>query len=125
MSRSKTRFTSVDDVRAYTEEKFNPIALTGDENVKVILAFFKEGQFIPVHSPGVDLFLFVIEGEGEVMAGDERRQVKSGDIVTVSRGEKRGVRAISNMAALHVVTPAPTEEDHREVQEGLRRGSWI
>jgi quercetin dioxygenase-like cupin family protein len=125
MSREMARFNSVDGMREYTSEKFNPKALFEDSNCKVILAFFKEGQFIPVHSPSVDLFLYIIEGEGEVMAGNEVRQVRTGDIVVVPRKEKRGVRASSDMTALHVVTPAPTEEDHREVKEGLLRGSWI
>lgn len=124
MTRFGVQFTSVDAVRDYTAEKFNPKVLFEDENCKVILAFFKSGQFIPVHSPSVDLFLYIVEGEGEVAAGEEIKPVRKGDIVVVPRRVKRGVKAISDMSVIHVVTPPPTEEDHREVVEGLGRGSW-
>lgn len=125
MIREEVTFTSVEDVRDYEIHKFNPRVLLEDEYCKVIIAFFRSGQFIPVHAPSVDLFLYILEGEGEVAAGGEVKPVKQGDIVVVPRKKKRGVRAISDMTALHVVTPAPTEKDHEEVVAGLKRGRWI
>lgn len=125
MSQEGITFTSINGLREYTSGKFNPIPLFEERNCKVILAFFQKGQFIPVHSPAVDLILYIVEGEGEVVAGDKVKELKAGDIVIVPRKQKRGVMARSDMTALHVVTPAPSEEDHREVIAGLRRGSWI
>ncbi|NIS75002.1 MAG: hypothetical protein GTO08_06930, partial [Deltaproteobacteria bacterium] len=63
MTRKGVQFTSVEAVRDYTAQKFNPKVLFEDENCKVILAFFKSGQFIPIHSPSIDLFLYIVEGE--------------------------------------------------------------
>ena len=42
-------------------------------------AMFRAGQFIPVHAPDVHVALYIVSGEGEVVAGEERRSVRVGD----------------------------------------------
>ncbi len=117
-------FTDVETIREYGEQKFNPKTLFDGVHGKFIIAFFRPGQFIPLHSPSVDLVLYIIEGSGEVAAGNERSHVKKGDIVTVPGYVPRGVRAETDMTVIHVVTPPPTHEDHKEVRKGLMRGTW-
>ena len=58
--------TSYKDAVAFKAERFNPIVLAENQRVKVILVCLEPGQFIPVHSPGVDMALIVLEGEGLV-----------------------------------------------------------
>lgn len=115
---------SYQDVIAYRPQRFNPQVLAENERVKVILACFEPGQFIPVHRPGVDLTLVVLEGEGEVVAGEHETHVGPGAIAFVPAGEARGIRAGTRLVILHVVTPPPTDADHTEVMAGLQRGIW-
>ncbi len=116
--------TDVETIREYTDKKFNPKTLSDGAHGKFIVAFFRPGHFIPLHSPSVDLVLYIIEGSGKVAAGNERYDVKKGDIVTVPGYIQRGVLAETDMTVIHVVTPPPTHEDHKEVRKGFMRGTW-
>jgi quercetin dioxygenase-like cupin family protein len=91
--------------------------------MKVVQAAFRAGQFIPVHTPDVHVVLYVLSGEGEVVAGEERRLVREGDLVVVPRKMKRGVRAKTDMVILHVVSPPPTQADHGDMA-GIARGDF-
>jgi quercetin dioxygenase-like cupin family protein len=112
------------NLKSFDEKKFNPKPVYQTEQLRVILAYFKKGQFIPVHSPGVDVILCILEGEAEVVAGEERIQAKVNDLVVVPKGVKRGVRALTDLTVLHVVQPPPSEEDHKEVHQRLALGKF-
>ena len=82
------------------------------------------GQFIPVHRPRVDMLLLVLEGEGQLVAGDREEVAGPGTTVFVPAGEARGLKAVTRLVALHVVSPPPTEADHVEVAARLKQGAW-
>lgn len=109
---------------AFRSEGFSPVLLGQTDRVKVVLTCFEPGQFIPVHSPGIDMTLVVLEGEGTVVAGDQEADVGPGAIVIVPAGSARGIKATRRLVAVHLVSPPPTEADHAQVQAGLRQGSW-
>lgn len=98
--------------------------LAENERVKVILACFEPGQFIPVHRPGVDLTSVVLEGEGRLVAGEQEMEIAPGATFFVPAGEARGILARTRLVIMHIVTPPPTEADHVQVMAGLQRGSW-
>ena len=77
-----------------------------------------------MHSPGVDMALVILEGDGVVAAGQMESSVGPGAIVVVPAGESRGVKASTRLVAVHVVSPPPVEVDHSVVQAGLQRGTW-
>ena len=109
---------------AFQPDRFSPVPLGQTDRVKIVLTCFEPGQVIPVHSPGVDMTLVVLEGTGTVVAGDEEAEVGPGAIVIVPAGAARGVRATTRLVAVHLVSPPPTEADHAEVQAKLRQGTW-
>lgn len=92
--------------------------------MKVILASFRPGQFIPVHKPDIHVVLYILSGEGEVVAGKERRPVREGDLVVVPRKMARGVKAKTDLVVLHVVSPPPTEADHGDMAARIARGDF-
>lgn len=112
------------NLKSFDEKKFNPKPVCQTEQLRVIFVYLKEGQFIPVHSPGVDVILCILEGDAEVVAGEERIQTKVNDLVVVPKGVKRGVRALTDLTVLHVVQPPPSEEDHKEVHQRLALGKF-
>lgn len=116
------RLTHYQQEKEYQEGRFNPKAIFENERVKVILGYFKAGQFIPAHTPGVDLVLFVIEGQGEVLAGEDRFPLEAGQLVVVPAGVRRGILSRTDMTVLHVVSPPPTAADHAQVKAGLQKG---
>lgn len=108
----------------FRPERFNPVGLGGTERLRVVLTCFEPGQFIPVHSPGVDMVLVVLEGEGQAVAGDQEVAIGPGTILLVPAGQARGVKATTRLVAAHIVAPPPTEQDHQEVQTRLAAGAW-
>lgn len=119
-----TFFNTFADLVEFRPERFNPVVLAESDHTKVILACFEPGQFIPVHSPGVDLTLVVLEGEGRIVAGEDEQHVGPGAMAFVPAGETRGIKAETRLVLLHVVAPPPTEKDHVQVMAGLQRGTW-
>jgi quercetin dioxygenase-like cupin family protein len=116
--------SSYRDAVRFVPERFSPVAVAQTQRVKVVLTCFEPGQFIPVHSPGVDMALVILEGTGVVVAGDDEASVGPGAIVLVPAGDARGVKATTRLVAVHLVSPPPTESDHAEVQARLNKGAW-
>ena len=109
---------------AFRPEKFNPIVVAGTAHVKAVLTCLEPGQFIPVHRPGVDMLLLVLEGKGRLVAGAQEEEAHPGTLIFVPAGEARGLKAETRIVALHVVSPPPTETDHVEVAARLQQGDW-
>jgi quercetin dioxygenase-like cupin family protein len=112
------------ELKSFDDKKFAPNVVYQSDGIKVVLAYFKTGQFIPVHTPGVDLVLYILEGEAEVVTGDERVTARKDDLIIVPKGLKRGVKALTELTILHVVQPPPSEEDHKQVHARLAEGRF-
>jgi quercetin dioxygenase-like cupin family protein len=109
------------DSITFRPDKFNPVLLAAGAHMKAVLTCLEPGQFIPVHRPGVDMLLIVLEGEGQLIGGDQQDAAGPGTVVFVPAGEARGVKATSRLVAL---SPPPTEKDHAEVMARLKQGEW-
>ncbi len=81
------------DLKSFDENKFTPKPVYQSDGMKVVLAYFKPGQFIPVHSPQVELVLCILEGEAEIVADDELVTAAKNDLIIIPKGVKRGVKA--------------------------------
>jgi len=112
------------ELKSFGDKKFAPNVVYQSAGMKVVLAYFKTGQFIPVHTPGVDLVLYILEGEAEVVTGDERLTARKDDLIIVPKGLKRGIKALTELTILHVVQPPPSEEDHNQVHTRLAEGRF-
>jgi len=117
-------FARPKETATFDPNRFCPKPLFESPEMKVIQASFRAGQFIPVHRPDVHVVLYILSGEGEVVAGEERRPVREGDLVVVPRKMARGVRAGTDMVVLHVVSPPPTEADHGDMASRIARGDF-
>jgi len=112
------------ELKSLDNAKFVPKAVYQSQGMKVVLAYFKKDQFIPVHAPEVELVLCILEGKAEVVAGEERVAAGKNDIIIIPKGEKRGVKALSELTVLHVVQPPPSDMDHKEVHARLAQGKF-
>jgi quercetin dioxygenase-like cupin family protein len=112
------------ELKSFDDNKFSPNVVYQSAGMKVVLVYFKTGQFIPVHAPGVDLVLYILEGEAEVVTGDERLTARKDDLIIVPKGLKRGVKALTELTILHVVQPPPSEQDHNQVHARLAEGRF-
>lgn len=110
------------DLKSLNDSRFSPNPVYQTSDMKVVLAYFKPGQFIPVHSPQVDVVLYILEGEAEVVTGDRTVTATKDDLIIVPKGLKRGVKALSEVSLLHVAQPPPGEKEHNEVHRKLAEG---
>jgi quercetin dioxygenase-like cupin family protein len=117
-------FVHLKEEVAFNPARFAPKPLFESPEMKVIQAAFRAGQFIPVHKPDVHVALYIVSGEGEVVAGEKRHHVREGDLVVVPRKVARGVKAKTDMVILHVVSPPPTEADHGDMAARIARGDF-
>ena len=120
----KTIRVNAAELKSLDDTKFVPKPVYQSKGMKVVLAYFKEGQFIPVHAPKVELVLCILEGKAEIVAGGEQIVAGKDDIIIIPKGEKRGVKALSELTVLHVVQPPPSDADHKEVYERLAHGQF-
>ena len=112
------------ELKSFDTNKFTPKPVYQSDGMKVVLAYFKPGQFIPVHSPQVELVLCILEGEAEIVAGDERVTAGKDDLIIIPKGVKRGVKALTELTVLHMVAPPPSGDDHKEVHQRLAAGKF-
>ena len=107
---------SASELVEFSDESFCPKVLSATDLTKVMIVGMEDGQQIPLHTPGVQLALAIMEGAGEVWIDDAPRPVSAGDIVVIPAGTTRGVRARGGrLVFMNVVSPPPTAADH-EVQ---------
>ncbi|HET7325162.1 MAG TPA: cupin domain-containing protein [Halococcus sp.] len=117
--------TNFDDERTYDDDQFTTRAVFVNERVKVVLGYFAPGQFIPVHAPDSDVTIAVQSGTGVVREGTDEYAVEQGDVIVVEAGVDRGVKADdTQLEALLVTAPPPSDAEHEPVREGIRRGEF-
>lgn len=107
------------ELAEFTRDGFGRRVLYDTERFRVLVTAFETDQEIPIHAPAVDLALAVLEGTGELFAGDAVYDLRAGDVAVIPAGQTRGLRARGGrMVALHVVSPPPTAADHAAVAAG-------
>lgn len=121
---SGVKITSFDTERSYLEHKFNPVGIYSGKNYKVVLTYLKAGQYIPVHSPSTDLIFAVFKGTGTGIFADHEELLAPGKVIIIPGGEKRGIRALTDLEGLHIVSPIPEEQEHAEVVQKLSSGRF-
>jgi quercetin dioxygenase-like cupin family protein len=108
----------------FQSEGFVAVPVAATPRLRVLVVSLLPDQFLPVHSPAVDLVAVVLEGEGLCAAGASDAQIGPGSVVVVPAGRQRGFRARTPMVLAVVVSPPPTGQDHAEVVRKLREGRW-
>lgn len=117
--------TDFDTERTYSNDRFTTHTVFENERLKVVLGYFDSEQFIPVHAPDSDVTIAVQSGTGVVREDTTEHAVEPGDVVVVEAGVARGVKADdTQLEALLVTAPPPSDAEHGPVREGIRRGEF-
>jgi quercetin dioxygenase-like cupin family protein/iron-sulfur cluster repair protein YtfE (RIC family) len=101
------------ELAEFSPEGFGRRVLSETDHFRVVVAALEDGQEIPLHAPPLDMVMTIVEGIGQVMAGDQVHPVRAGDVVIVPAGQTRGLRATGGrLVAVNVVSPPPGPGDH-------------
>jgi len=71
----------------------------GAENFAMRLFELESGGYTPFHVHDWEHEVFILEGEGVVVGGDEERLFRAGDVVSISPNEKHQFRNIGKTDA--------------------------
>jgi quercetin dioxygenase-like cupin family protein/iron-sulfur cluster repair protein YtfE (RIC family) len=113
VKRTRPVVGSVAELAEFSAAGFGRRALAETDRLRVVIAALQDGQEIPLHTPALDLVMTIVEGTGQVMAGESVHSIRAGDVVVVPAGETRGLRATGGrLLAVNVVSPPPGPEDH-------------
>jgi len=116
---------SIRTLAQFGDEHFTPVTLDRTEYSDMKVVGLEAGQAIPVHHPGSDLTMVVIEGEATLVADDEElAHAGPGAVLRARAGEARGIHADVRTIVVVVASPPPTQADHRELAEHFARGTW-
>jgi len=94
---------------AYEKDSLSAKKLLSKEEVEAVRVELAPGSSLPVHGTPVDVFFFIIEGEGEVEIGGERETVSAGALVESPKNIPHGLHNTSDRpcSVLVVKTPRP------------------
>jgi mannose-6-phosphate isomerase-like protein (cupin superfamily) len=84
-----------------------------NENVQVVHILLKAGEFLKKHATPVDVFFYVLEGEGIVEIGDEKQSVSKDMLIDSPKNIPHCLYNDGNadFRVLVVKTPMPTSAD--------------
>ena len=88
----------------YPPQGAEPQVLVESENYKSVIGGLAPGSKMPPHTEGPAIFHF-LEGEGQMVVGDESYAVQAGATVVVPDGAARGITADTQLAFLAVRLP--------------------
>lgn len=113
IKRSRPLVGRVVELAEFSPQGFGHRVLTETDGIRVVVAALEDGQEIPLHAPPLDLVMTIVEGIGQVMAGEQVHAVRAGDVVIVPAGQTRGLRATGGrLVAVNVVSPPPGAGHH-------------
>ena len=64
---------------------------TGAEHTAVVYFEVLPGEYLPTHTDSAEEILYVVAGEGEAHAGEERGHVRAGDLVVIPALAPHGI----------------------------------
>ena len=85
----------------------------GAEHFAMRLFEVEPGGYTPLHVHDWEHEVFILEGEGLVVAGDEERLFRAGDVIFISPNEKHQFRNIGN-SVVKILCLIPYEKGSEE-----------
>jgi quercetin dioxygenase-like cupin family protein len=64
---------------------------TGAEHTAVVYFEVKPGDYLPTHTDSAEEILYIVSGEGEAWAGEERGRLSAGDLAVIPALAPHGI----------------------------------
>jgi mannose-6-phosphate isomerase-like protein (cupin superfamily) len=93
-----------------------------NENVQVIHMLLKPGESLKKHTTPVDVFFYVLEGEGIVEIGNEKQKVSKDMLIDSPKEIPHCLynEGISNFRVLVVKTPKPSANQNKQTLDNIK-----
>lgn len=109
---------SLTSAKQFSDERFTKRMLHKSEDSAVFVLNFKPGQELPPHKhPGSNVYLLVLDGEGELTVDDANTQVVKDDCISVKGTEQMGFRNTgqANTSLYVMLSKIPNDDYVKEV----------
>ena len=92
-----------------------------NENVQVVHMCLKSGESLKKHTTAVDVFFYVLEGEGIVEIGNEKQKVTKDMLIDSPKNIPHCLYNESNadFRVLVVKTPKPSEDQNKQAIQNI------
>lgn len=103
-----------ENIKKLTKEnkEFRQILQTGEHSQLVLMSIAPGKEIGEEVHEGIDQMIFIVDGEAEVVVGDDRFGVEDGDMVFVAAGKKHNVKNIDDEdLKLYTVYAPPAHEE--------------
>jgi mannose-6-phosphate isomerase-like protein (cupin superfamily) len=90
--------------------------LYGNDHVQAVHILLKAGESLKKHSAEVDVFFYILEGEGIVEIGDEKLAVTKDTLIVSPKNIPHCLynESSADFRVLVVKTPAPTTDQNKK-----------
>jgi quercetin dioxygenase-like cupin family protein len=79
------------DPRGHVFPAFPINCFTGADHTAVVYFEVQPGDYLPTHTDSAEEVLYIVAGEGEAHAGDERGRVRAGDLAVIPAMVPHGI----------------------------------
>ena len=79
------------DPRGRVYPAFPINCFTGAEHTAVVYFEVQPGDYLPTHTDSAEEILYIVAGEGEARCGDERGNVRAGDLAVIPAMVPHGI----------------------------------
>ena len=95
--------------------------LLSNEHVQVVHIHLKAGECLKKHATPVDVFFYVLEGNGIVEIGDEKMALSKDMLIESPKGIPHCLSNVSNadFRVLVVKTPGPTADQNKQAVQSI------
>ncbi len=95
----------------------------GNEHTQVVHMHLKPGEYLKKHTTAVDVFFYVLEGEGIVEIGDEKQTVTKDILIDSPKNIPHCLYNESNadFRVLVVKTPTPSADQNKQAIAGMMK----
>lgn len=76
-------------------------------NARLVIFGLEAGQEVTPHVSPSEVYMHVVEGQGDVLVGETRHPAKAGDLFVCGPNVSHGFRAETRMIVLATITPRP------------------
>jgi quercetin dioxygenase-like cupin family protein len=84
------------DPRGRVHPAFPINRFTGAKDTAVVYFEVEPGEYLPTHTDSAEEILYIVAGEGEAHAGDERGLVRAGDLAVIPSMVPHGIANVGD-----------------------------
>lgn len=106
MPETETTFSVVAKARFSPARPITQL-LHDSPNARLVIFGLEAGQEITPHVSASEVYMHVVEGQGDVLVGETRHPAMAGDLFVCAPHVSHGFRAETRMVVLATITPRP------------------